>query len=201
MAERFGGKYSPGSASGPSLPGKPRRHPAGARVNFLFVVPFLLILSAFQQEPVGMALDLVAFGDLMLAAWLTREGLVAEDAYNARRVAKRPAIPRKMFASLLTGSGVALAGINPETFGLLEPALYFVLGAALHFFSFGPDPMKDKGTQGMDVIFFVHELPKRLGEYIYRQFTRGTRFGANSSFLHKISPHVLIRKERTDKSW
>lgn len=150
MAERFGGKYSPGSASGPSLPGKPRRHPAGARVNFLFVVPFLLILSAFQQEPVGMALDLVAFGDLMLAAWLTREGLVAEDAYNARRVAKRPAIPRKMFASLLTGSGLALAGINPETFGLLEPALYFVLGAALHFFSFGPDPMKDKGTQGMD---------------------------------------------------
>ena len=55
-----------------------------------------------------------------------------------------------MFDSLLTGSGLALAGLNPETFSLLEPALYFVLGAALHFFAFGPDPMKDKGTEGMD---------------------------------------------------
>lgn len=150
MAERFGGKFSPGSATGPSAPGKPRRRPAGARVNFLFIVPFLLVLSAFQQGPVGMALDLAAFGDLMLAAWLTREGLVAEDAFNARRVAKRPAIPRKLFGSFLTGSGLALGGLDPETFALLEPALFFVLGAVLHFLAFGPDPMKDKGAEGMD---------------------------------------------------
>lgn len=149
MAQRYGGKYSPG-ASGPPMPGRARRSPAGARVNFLFALPFLLALTAFQQDVVGMALDLAAFGDLMLAAWLTKQGLIAEDAYNSRRVAKRPAIPRKMFASVLTGSGLALAGLNPETFGLLEPALYFVLGAALHFFAFGPDPMSDKGTEGMD---------------------------------------------------
>ena len=150
MAQRFGGKHSPGAATGPSIPGKPRRNPAGGRVNFLFIVPFLLLLTAFQQPPVGMALDLAAFGDLMLAAWLTREGLIAEDAYNARRVAKRPAIPRKLFASVLTGSGLALAGINPETFGLLEPVIYLVLGSVLHFAAFGPDPMSDKGTEGMD---------------------------------------------------
>ena len=149
MAERFGGKYSP-SAQGPTDPARPRRNPAGARVNFLFIVPFFLLLSAFQQEPVGLAIDLAAFGDLMMAAWFTREGLIAEDAYNARRVARRPAIPRKMFGSLLTGTGLALAGFNPETFGLLEPILFLVLGSVLHFLAFGPDPMSNKGTEGMN---------------------------------------------------
>lgn len=150
MARRFGGKYSPGAASSSNAPGAPRRRPAGARINLLFIVPFLLILSAFRQEPVGLALDLFAFGDLMLAAWLTREGLVAEDAYHARNVAKRPAIPRKMFGSLLTGSGLALAGLDPQTFGLVEPIIYFVLGVGLHFLAFGADPMTDKGAEGMD---------------------------------------------------
>lgn len=150
MAERFGGKFSPGAATGPQAPGARRRSPAGARVNFLFIVPFLLLLTAFQQEPVGMALDIAAFGDLMLAAWLTRDGLVAEDAYNARRVAKRPAIPRKLFGSFLTGSGLALAGLDTTTFSPLEPIIYFVLGAVLHFLAFGSDPLKDKGAEGMD---------------------------------------------------
>ena len=150
MAERFGGKYSPGAASRPGVPKQARRSSAGARVNFLFIIPFFMLLVAFQQEPVGLALKLAAFGDLMLAAWLTREGLIAEDAYAARRVAKRPAIPRKMFGSLLTGSGLALAGLNPETFSLINPLVYFILGSVLHFIAFGPDPMTDKGTEGMD---------------------------------------------------
>ena len=150
MAERFGGKYSPGAASQPGVPKQARRSSAGARVNFLFIIPFFMLLVAFQQEPVGLALKLAAFGDLMLAAWLTREGLIAEDAYAARRVAKRPAIPRKMFGSLLTGSGLALAGLNPETFSLINPLVYFILGSVLHFIAFGPDPMTDKGTEGMD---------------------------------------------------
>lgn len=150
MAQRYGGKFSPGAANGPSQPGHVRRRPAGARVNFLFIVPFLLVLTAFQQEPIGMTLDLIGFGTLMLAAWLTREGLNAEDAYNARRVAKRPAIPRKIFASVLTGAGLALAGLDPDTFSPVVPALYFMLGAVLHFLAFGADPMKDKGTEGMN---------------------------------------------------
>ena len=150
MAERFGGKYSPGAASRPGVPKQARRSSAGARVNFLFIIPFFMLLVAFQQEPVGLALKLAAFGDLMLAAWLTREGLIAEDAYAERRVAKRPAIPRKMFGSLLTGSGLALAGLNPETFSLINPLVYFILGSVLHFIAFGPDPMTDKGTEGMD---------------------------------------------------
>ncbi len=144
MAERFGGKYSPGGeAAGAGLP---RSRKAGARINFLFIVPFLLVFTAFQQAPVGMALDLLAFGLLMLAAWLTREGLEAEEGYEARRVAKRPAIPRKMFGSALTGLGLAVAGLDPGSFSLLNPVLFAILGAALHFMAFGPDPLKHKGV-------------------------------------------------------
>lgn len=149
MAERFGGRFSPGAGTPPG-PGVPRRSRAGARANFLFVVPFALLLAAFQQEPVGLALKLAAFGDLMVAAWLTRDGLMAEDAYEARRVARRPALPRKTLGSILTGSGLALAGLDPAAFGLVEPAIFFVLGAALHFLAFGPDPMADKGAGGID---------------------------------------------------
>ena len=146
MAQQYGGKYSPGAPK--SAPARPqqRRRRAGARVNFLFLVPGLFLLSAFTQEPVGMALDLAGFGALILAAWLTREGLIAEEAFDERRVAKRPAIPRKIFGSILTGFGLAVAGLNPDTFSLLNPAIFAVLGTALHFFAFGPDPLKDKGV-------------------------------------------------------
>lgn len=150
MAERFGGKYSPGSAPRPRTPEARRRSRVGARVNFLFMAPFAMLLVAFQLEPLGMFLKLLAFGIMMLAAWLTREGLRAEDAYEARRVAKRPAIPRKLFGSVLTGTGLAVAGLDPDTFGLLNPLLYFILGTVLHFIAFGPDPMSDKGTEGMN---------------------------------------------------
>ena len=153
MAEKFGGKFSPDGASGAPQAGRqtsrPRRSRAGARVNFLFIVPAILVFSAFSQEPVGMALDLTAFGVLMLAAWLTRDGLIAEDAYDARRVAKRPAIPRKIFGSALTGLGLAIAGYEPGG-ALINPAVFAVLGSVLHFFSFGADPLKDKGVEGVD---------------------------------------------------
>ena len=50
----------------------------------------------------------MAFGLLILAAWLTREGIIAQEAYDARKIARRPAMPRKIVASLLTGIGLAI---------------------------------------------------------------------------------------------
>lgn len=150
MAERYGGKFSPDTASHPRAPGEHRRSRSGARVNFLFIAPVPMLLVAFQMEPTGMFLKVVAFGIMMLAAWLTQQGLIAQDAYEARRVAKRPAIPRKMFGSILTGLGLGVAGLNPETFSLINPLLFFILGTALHFVAFGPDPLRDKGTEGMN---------------------------------------------------
>jgi len=155
MAQRFGGKYSPdgGNATQPVTPQNPfhgkTRSRVGGRVNFLFLAPFPLLISAFTSDPVGLATKLAAFGALILAAWLTREGLKAEDAYHSRRIARRPAIPRKIFGSVLTGAGLFLAGFTPGG-SLLSPIIFGVLGAVLHSFAFGFDPLKDKGTDGID---------------------------------------------------
>ncbi|MDU8945170.1 5-bromo-4-chloroindolyl phosphate hydrolysis family protein [Ovoidimarina sediminis] len=152
MAQRYGGKYSPGAAgtgaSRPETGAGPTR--MGARVNFLFVLPFVFAIAAFWREPVGLAFGLAAFATLMLAAWLTREGIRAEDAYHAKKAARRPAIPRKLFASALTGAGLFLAGFSPEG-SLVNPIIYAVLGTALHAFAFGPDPMTDKLSEEIDL--------------------------------------------------
>lgn len=151
MAERYRDKYSPGgSAPASSDKAEPfeGRGPGrmAFRVNLLFLLPFAIAISAFAKPVVGLALMLAAFADLMVAAWLTREGLKAEDAYNARKVARPPAIPRKLLASLLTGSGLFLAGIGQGT-GILSSVILGILGAILHSVAFGVDPMKSKGME------------------------------------------------------
>ncbi|MDP2087379.1 MAG: 5-bromo-4-chloroindolyl phosphate hydrolysis family protein [Gemmobacter sp.] len=153
MTQRFGGKYSPGAKPGPGAAPPPlasaRPARAGARSNLLFVLPFILPVTGFLQGPVGLSADLAAFGILMLAAWLTREGERAHEAWEARAIARRPAIPRKIFASVLTALGVGLAAWAPGA-GLLAPVLLGAFGGVLHLVSFGPDPMSDKGMQGTD---------------------------------------------------
>jgi hypothetical protein len=153
MSKRYGGKYSPDGApvnpnAGNTYRGKTRSR-VGARVNMLFLAPLPLVILGFGKDPVGLTSNLVAFAILMLAAWLTREGLLAQEAYEARRIAKRPAIPRKMFASVLTGLGLFVAGFGSHE-GLLNPLLFGVVGTVLHSFAFGFDPMKDKGVEGID---------------------------------------------------
>ena len=152
MAERFGGKYSPGGSPPPDAPRPfdgqtPAR--AGARVNLLFAAAVPFAITAFFQQPTGLALDLGAFAVLILAAWLTRDGVLAHQAYDGRKVARRPAIPRKLFASVLTGAGLFLGGFVPGA-SLADPLIFAVAGLVLHLLSFGPDPLKDKGMAGVD---------------------------------------------------
>ncbi len=158
MARRYGGEFSPGGDPRPEDQRTPqarrptprkRPHPVGARVNLLFIVPFLWAFSAFFRDPAGLAQHLGVFALLMLAAWLTREGVIAQDAYDQRRVARRPAIPRKMFGAAVTGLGLALAGWG-SAYGLAVPVIFGVLGGGLHAFAFGPDPLRDKGMEGVD---------------------------------------------------
>ncbi|WP_297771097.1 5-bromo-4-chloroindolyl phosphate hydrolysis family protein [uncultured Roseovarius sp.] len=153
MAQRFGGKYSPDGVkeTAPNTGGfrGARRTRAGGRVNLLFFAPLPLALRAFGSGPVDMMFNLAALGTLLLAAWLTREGILAQEAYEARKIARRPAIPRKIFASVLTGVGLGIAGFAAGG-GLLEPAIYTIAGAILHSLSFGLDPLQDKRLEGVD---------------------------------------------------
>ncbi|SIO56497.1 5-bromo-4-chloroindolyl phosphate hydrolysis protein [Rhodovulum sp. ES.010] len=155
MAQRYGGKFSPAPRADESA--APPRHPfhgrrprrAASRSNIMFFVPMPLAIRAFAGGPAEMALELIAFGLLILAAWMTREGLKAEDAWAARKVARRPAIPRKIMGSGLTGAGLFVAALG-SGYGFLGPAIYAVLGIVLHSFAFGLDPLKDKGMEGID---------------------------------------------------
>lgn len=155
MAKRYGGKYSPDGDSTEQTPESrgayegARAEPAAARTNVLFVPAIPLVFMSLNDGAIGLAQALVAAGALTLAAWLLREGLLAEVAYNSRRVARRPAFPRKLAANVLTGLGVALAAYKTEP-GLVAPVLYCGAAMVLHAVAFGFDPMKDKGMEGID---------------------------------------------------
>lgn len=149
MAQKFGGKYSPGGAQGASSDDgfrNAKRSRAGGRVNLLFIAPLPLIWKAFTSEPIGMAQYLIALGVLLLAAWMTREGMFAQEAYDARKVARRPALPRKLLGSALTGLGLAIAGFAGH--GPIEAGIFAAVGGLLHSMAFGLDPMSDKGMEG-----------------------------------------------------
>jgi hypothetical protein len=94
-------------------------------------------------------MTLAGLGMLLLGAWLTREGLIAQEAYEARKIARRPAMPRKIVGALCTGLGLALAIAAAGS--LTTAILLGALGTVLHLFAFGFDPMTSKGMEGIDV--------------------------------------------------
>jgi hypothetical protein len=155
MAERFGGKYSPQAvrpaAGGPAMPPAPVVPGVSGlwRANLLFLSAFLFLFPAFGDGPRDMLLGLLAGGSLILSAWLTREGLKAEAAYAARKLARRPAFPRKVAGALLAGASLAVGGVIAGE-GLIYPVLFALVGAVLHLGAFGIDPMADKGMEGID---------------------------------------------------
>lgn len=163
MAKRYTGAFSPTDrrpGAGPrdtvtaerlevpSFKGRtPQRH--GAKLNLLFVLALLPLVTGFFQPVSAIAVDLAGAAALILSAWLTRDGVRAEDAFDERKVARRPAIPRKIFGSVLMGAGVGLVVFGGQW--NIAPAL--VVGAiagALHLGAFGLDPLRDKGIEGMD---------------------------------------------------
>jgi 5-bromo-4-chloroindolyl phosphate hydrolysis protein len=163
MSKRYGGEFSPGGGRAgpdrretvtaqrlevPSFKGrKPLRH--GAKINILFVLPLVALLGVFFQPVAAMAADLAGIAALFLGAWLTRDGVRAEDAFNERTVARRPAIPRKLFGAVATGAGTGLL-VFGGNWHPLTAIVVGVIAAALHLTAFGLDPMRDKGLQGVD---------------------------------------------------
>ncbi|WP_273501948.1 5-bromo-4-chloroindolyl phosphate hydrolysis family protein [Paracoccus sphaerophysae] len=154
MAKRFGGRFSPhagprGLAPAPAArPAQQIRHPYESRTSWVTAMATPFLLTAPFHDPVGMATNLAAFGITAGAMWLTREGLQAEAAYDARRVARKPAIPRKLFGGILTGLGLAVGVAEPGSFA--GAGVLGFTAAILHWLSFGPDPMRDKGMEGVD---------------------------------------------------
>ncbi|MCX7889253.1 MAG: 5-bromo-4-chloroindolyl phosphate hydrolysis family protein [Rhodobacteraceae bacterium] len=155
MAVRYSGRFSPGGPGrddAADTAGTALRRTTGRRLRRLTVfhlVSLLFVLSAFSGPRSGLVPDLAALALLGASGWLTRQGLLAEAAYAERSVARRPAIPRKAFAAVLTGAALVLGGMVPGE-GPLVPLALGLAGAVLHLLAFGPDPMRDKGMEGVD---------------------------------------------------
>lgn len=168
MAQRYGGKYSPtGTGAAPqtqhdTVVRADAAPPTDRRPILLVIVSLAFAVTGFLGDARGLMFGLAATGILLLSAWLTHEGLRAHAAYDARRVARRPAIPRKIFGAVLMGAGLAVGGLAAQT-SLLYPALFGIAGAILHFGAFGADPLADKGLEGVDQ-FQVDRVAKAVDE-------------------------------------
>lgn len=153
MANRYGGRFSPGNdgrdaRNGRDGPQPPMLHRLATRPRWVTIAATPLLPAAFFQTPLGMVSDLAAFGMIALAMWLTREGLAAEAAYDLRRVARRPAIPRKLFGGVLAGLGLGIGAAAPDA--VAGAGAIGLAGFALHWLAFGADPMRDKGMDQAD---------------------------------------------------
>ena len=154
MAKRFGGKHSP---DGQTVTGStPRKRievdPAGGRSNVLFAPAIVLVFTSLNDGATSLAFGLAGATSLILGAWLLREGMRAETEFNARKVARKPAIPRKILAAFAAGVGAAFAVLAHQNGGLapLAPIIFGLCTGALHLAAFGFDPLKSKGMEGVD---------------------------------------------------
>ena len=205
MAKRYGGKYSPDTDAEPTSSHARRVdiHPVGARANVLFIPAIPLVFLSLNDGAHGLVLGLVAAGLLTTAAWSLRDGLQAEAAYNARKVARRPAWPRKMLASLLTGLGVAIAAYKNDP-SLIAPILYGIAAAGLHVAAFGIDPLASKGMQGIDtfqqdrVARVVDEAEKHLSAMTGAISRAGDRQVATRVSEFQSTARTLIRTVEED---
>ena len=186
MAQKFGGKFSPdgtdadNESTSDGAYAKARVDPVGARSNVLFIPAIPMVFMALNDGAIALTVALISTAMLTLAAWLLRGGLTAEAEFNARKVARRPALPRKMISSVLTGVGITFAAYRSEP-GLVAPLLYGIAAAGLHIAAFGIDPLKSKGMEGIDthqqdrVASVVDKAEKYLGEMSDAMLRSGDR--------------------------
>jgi 5-bromo-4-chloroindolyl phosphate hydrolysis protein len=162
MAQKFGAEHSPQDST--NTPRKPeinkfrgrKAHKSNFRAKLLFLAPLPLLFSGIGEMRAGNATGMIAeFGALallLLASWLLREGIAAQNAFDARKVARAPVIPRKLFAAVLTGVGVFLAAMGGWHQGVMVSIVYGLLACGAFIASFGIDPLKSKGLSGVDAM-------------------------------------------------
>ncbi|GLQ27306.1 5-bromo-4-chloroindolyl phosphate hydrolysis family protein [Sulfitobacter pacificus] len=207
MAQRYGGKYSPDGDS--STPAKQQRRvqvsPAGGRSNIMFIPAIPLIATTLGDGAIPMTFGLAGAGMWTLSAWLLREGLIAQAAFDERKVARRPALPRKILAAVGMGLGSALAVIaHQNTADILSPLLFGICTGALHLAAFGIDPLKSKGMEGIDtfqqdrVARVVDEAEKHLSAMTDALTRAGDRQASAKLADFQDAARTLIRTVEED---
>ncbi|WP_118138691.1 5-bromo-4-chloroindolyl phosphate hydrolysis family protein [Oceanicella sp. SM1341] len=159
-SRRYHGPHSPDAppeAGEPRAANRFRNRPARqvsgrARLLYLASLPMLIagIGEIRRGDAPGMLVELGAFVLFLAAAALVNEGQRAEEAYNARSVAKPPAIPRKILGSVAAGLGVALGAGFGWGLGLASGLIFGAVAAGAGIVAFGPDPLRAKGMKADD---------------------------------------------------
>ena len=206
MAKRFGGKYSPDETAQTTPMERVEVDPVGGRANVLFFPAVVLVATSFNDGALSLSAALIGAAVLTLAAWLLRGGLQAEAEYNARKVARRPALPRKIIASGLTGIGAAFAVVAHlnSMADILAPILYGLIASGLHMAAFGLDPLKSKGMEGIDtfqqdrVARVVDEAEKHLAAMNDAMKRAGDRTAAARLAQFQTTARKLIRTVEED---
>ena len=153
MAKKFGGKFSPDGQDDASVReavvDARKVDAAGAKATILFAPGVLLAFLSLNEGAVGLIMGLLGAAVLTVSAWLTRDGLRAAAAFDQRRVARKPAVPRKLFGTVLVEIGIAIASYSNDP-SVIAAILYGTAAGALHTMAFGIDPMRDKRMEGID---------------------------------------------------
>ncbi|MEX0969662.1 MAG: 5-bromo-4-chloroindolyl phosphate hydrolysis family protein [Paracoccaceae bacterium] len=159
MAQRYGGKHSPkpGPAHAPARarPFAGRAvQPSRIRVTLIYIAALPLLMAAlfrmFDGNAFAMLGNLAGFALIVGGAALLGEGIKAEAAYHARKMARPPAIPRKMFGGIAIGLGLGVAALFGWGLGLFNAIAFGGVAFAAHMLAFGMDPMRKKGMAGVD---------------------------------------------------
>lgn len=157
-AKRFGGAHSPGGPTQPETPppsefSNRKARTFSWRVLGLYIAPSGLILPGldglFTADMAKVLWAVCPYILLILSAWLTGQGLKAEEAYNERTIAKPPAFPRKTFAAAMTGAALFIVCWLGIDLNIIAAAFYGSIAVGAHLATFGFDPMKAKGGNGI----------------------------------------------------
>jgi len=160
MAKRFGGEHSPKGAVQTGTPPATRPfagravQPSRMRITLIYMAAMPLLLAAFTRMVSGnataMLANLLGFALIVGGAALIGEGMKAETAYNARKLARPPAIPRKLFGAIAIGLGVGAATLLGWGLGVINTIIFAGAAFGATMLSFGMDPMRKKGMTGVD---------------------------------------------------
>lgn len=169
----------------------PGRLAFGGSLLFIFTVPLLMAVAVSLGRGdfsgvVGNALAALSF---LIGALMMRKGLQAERVYDAKKVAIAPRLPLKLTASIIIGTGAALAAKIGAGHGLLV-AMCFGIGAAVGcILAYGMDPKKEKvvnaayGYTAAEIVEALEEAEQKVRKI--------------ESARHQINNHEL--KERLSR--
>ncbi|MEO1561815.1 MAG: 5-bromo-4-chloroindolyl phosphate hydrolysis family protein [Pseudomonadota bacterium] len=153
MAQRYGGKFSKSNESMRDWSGaKPRRSRFAVRVVAAMAIPLFIagVLELTSGDVISAIIEWGAALGLGFAAWLIDEGEKAQEAFEARQIAKPPSFPRKIFGSVVIGFSVFAIYFGNGDLGFINHILLAGLSTILALVSFGLDPMRSKGLEGED---------------------------------------------------